>query len=156
MTLTVFMKKYGNIVIIGIIFIIAILLILFPPFGKMECKIKSAPADLSAEYKYTAKFSFWIVNDLTVKEVVSSDDKEVLENYKSDIEEQYRIYDSINSINNNIVLNDKSVVSTFYVNYDKLDAKQVKKLDNDYLKKKITIGKLKKIYKNNGASCHYK
>ena len=149
-------KKYTTAGIIILITVIITLLVIYPPFGRLECEIKGLPGDLSADFVFSANYSLWRVNDLKVVEEISSQNKDLLEEHKKMLEEEALVYDGINYITNKIELNDESLLSTFYINYKKMTKENTKDLDDKLASKSMFVGKLKKKYINNGATCHYK
>ena len=140
-----------------VLFIIVVLVFLFmPPKGKLVCELDRTPGELSINYKYSADYSLWTVRELTVEENISSKNKDTLKKYKESIEKDYKSFSKIDSINSNVEMIETSLVSsTFHIDYTNLKKDDYKSLGNSMNYKNIFVGKLKKIYTNNGASCHY-
>lgn len=149
-------KKYVPLCIMVVFVIVALVFLLIPPQGKLVCQMENAPGDLNVSYKYSADYSMWIVKELTVNEEVSSKDKDKLKQYKESLEKDYKIYSNIDSINSSVEMIETSLVSsTFHVDYSHMNNDDYKVMGDHMNYKNIFIGKLKKIYTKNGASCHY-
>lgn len=109
------------------------------------------------EYKIYSKDE--IVNKVIIKQVITSDNKEILSNFKKNIEEsynsnnsRYRGYSVKTSINNNKLVVDSTI------NYDKMNFDKFI-IDNNAMKEyinkenKLTLSGAKKMYSSIGAKC---
>ena len=149
-------KKYVPLCLLVIFVIVAMIFLLIPPKGKLVCEMENAPGDLNVSYKYSADYSLWIVKELTVNEEVSSKDKEKLKTYKESLEKYYKVYSNIDSISSKVEMIETSLVSsTFHVDYSRMNNSDYKAMGDKMNYKNIFVGKLKKIYTKNGATCRY-
>ena len=155
MTTKDLIKKYIPVGVLGVMVIIIVLCTYFPPFGTMICEMKSAPGDIDAQSTYTANFSLWHVDTLKITEIISSKDKEKLEEYKKSLEEDNNKFKKLNHFTNTISIEDETITNTTTIDYDKIDKKELKKIEKNFSNRMIRIGVLKKIYTKNGATCKY-
>ena len=130
-----------------------------PINGKMICTYKTESDKLKSTYKYNIEFKFRKVTYLETYEVITSEDEELLKEYKESLEMLSSIYENLKYYNNDIKLKNNSLTTKTKINYSKLDMTEYKKLNpnNPLIKNnKISIKDIKKVYERNGAKCTYK
>jgi uncharacterized lipoprotein YehR (DUF1307 family) len=155
MTTRDIVRKYIPLGIGIILLIIVLILLIFPPFGKMVCEVNSAPGDMSASYTYVADFSMWKVYNYKMVETVRAVDNENLETYRKSIEEEMAKYKNLDYYDNLILVENKTLTNIVTINYKEIDLNKLEEIDKGFSRKYINIYRLKKIYKKNGAVCKY-
>ena len=124
--------------IIIIIITIGAIFIYNPPTGNLVCKLSSAPGDPHAEYTYTVTFKYWNVKTIETKEVITSDNKEVLKKFEQEEKTAQKENELAKDYHKEISLKGKKLKSITTVQY-----------------KKLKIKKIKKMYQKLGAKCKY-
>ena len=148
-------KKLVPVCLMIVFVLICVLFLIFPPNGKLICKANGVPGEVEFEYSYIADYKLWFVKHLTVIEKISSENDESLNTYKEVLENDYQLFNKVKSVDSNIEMIDTSLVGTFKVDYEKLNEEDYKIIGSTMKYKNIFVGKLKRIYKKNGATCHY-
>ena len=87
--------------------------------------------------------------------------QKIVEDYKKTLEEIYKPYNELDYYENNISIKDTTLNSVTIINYEKIDAKTLVEINSNFKtimnkKNKVPVTKLKKLYEQNGAKCHYK
>ena len=119
----------------------------------------STETKISAEYQ--AKYKNRIVTRVKTVEKITLSTKEEVEAYKETLQEIYKPYNEIEYYENNISIKDTTLNSVTTINYEKVDI-EVLLQKNKYFEtiinkqNKVSVTKLKKLYEENGAKCHYK
>ena len=121
----------------------------------------STQADVYAmKTKYIVKYKNGIVDNVSTEEVFTKYDEETLKEYKSTLENMYMPYSNLDYYDYSITIKDNQVISKININYKKLNMKKFIEIDSNNKKmltnNKVTINKIKKTYKNNGARCVYR
>ena len=155
MTTRDIVRKYIPLGIGIILLIIVLILLIFPPFGKMVCEVNSAPGDMSASYTYVADFSMWKVYNYKMVETVHAVDNENLETYRKSIEEEMAKYKNLDYYDHLILVENKTLTNIVTINYKEIDLNKLEEIDKGFSRKYINIYRLKKIYKKSGAVCKY-
>ena len=120
---------------------------------------KCIETKISAEYQ--AKYKNRIVTRVKTVEKITLSTKEEVEAYKETLQEIYKPYNEIEYYENNISIKDTTLNSVTTINYEKVDI-EVLLQKNKYFEtiinkqNKVSVTKLKKLYEENGAKCHYK
>ena len=121
----------------------------------------SAEADVYAmKTKYVVKYKNKVVNNVSTEEIFIKNDPTTLNEYKSTLENMYMPYNNLKYYDYSITIKDNQVISKTNINYKKIDMKKFIEIDSNnksiLTNNKVSIKKLKKIYKNNGARCIYR
>ena len=155
------MKK-KHLYIISIIIVIILVIgyfLLQPKNGVMICTYNSKEDNMVVEMKYEITFKDKIVTNLNAKEVITSSDIKMLEEYKETLDMIYSFYNDLKHYNVDVLIKDKSLITSAVINYKKLKKEDIVKIDpsnsNLYKGDKVPLAKLKNKYKNNGAKCKY-
>ena len=156
MTSVEIFKKVFPVSLMVLFILIVSFFLVFPPHGKLECEANGAPGDIIVNYKYSVDYKWWVVRKLSVRKEISSRTDESLDDYKKILEEDYKTFNNVKSVNSNVEMIGASLVGTFNIDYDNLDNADYKNVGSVIKYKNIFVGKLKNIYKKNGATCHYK
>ena len=158
-----FIKKNKLLTAVILIIVIGILIIIKikigPINGKLVCTYKSNTNTMNNSFIYEMDFKFKNVTKLKTKELISSDDQELLKTYKESIEEISKKYDNLKYYDVKINQKDKELIVNTIIYYDKIDMKDYLSIEGEktYIKNnKVKIKELKKIYEKNGAICTYK
>ena len=146
--------------IIIIVFVIG-LYIFKTNTGTLVCTINSLERGMMFETEYVATYKNRKVKTLKSVEKITFDDEGMLEEYKDTLEDMYKIYNEIEYYENNISIKNNTLNSVTTINYEKINIKQLIKLDSNVENLlddngNILMSKLRKQYINAGASCHYK
>lgn len=118
----------------------------------------STTADVYAmQTKYIVKYKNGIVSNISTEEIFTKNDEETLKEYKSTLESMYMPYSNLKYYEYSVTIKDNQVISKTNINYKKLDFKKFIEIDSSnkdiITNNKVTIKKVKQIYKNNGARC---
>lgn len=145
------------ILIVVIIISVVVVAKYFPPNGKLVCEYASAPGDPHADYIYTANFSFWKVKKVETRMVLTSQKKEVLEEYKKNTEEAIQPLKELKHYKNEIILDGKQLTSIVSIDYEHMNESELSAIEGNAskTKKSISIRTLKRIYTEIGANCSY-
>lgn len=150
------MKKLIN---IGLV--VALCVLLTGCFGgkTTKCKSSSEQKDYTISTEYNIKSSSKIVTKVSIKYVVESKDKKVLNNFKKQFEEQAKSNNSsYGGYACKASIKGKTLTANITIDYKKFDLKKFTK-DNgamkDYVNKdyKLTLDGATKMYKSTGATC---
>ena len=146
-------KKFIPLGIGVIVFIIVGIFYFYPPFGKMICESKSAPGDMSATFVYEVDFSFWRVKKLKVIETVEALDEAEIIRYRQTVEEEQAKFKDLKYYETDIVVDKNTLINTITIDYKNVDRNKLHELEKGFSNNLTRIGKLRKIYINNGATC---
>lgn len=80
---------------------------------------------------------------LKSKEVVTSDNSDVLKQYKEAYEKVYSVYDDLKYYDNKVTYKNNTVTSTTYINYGKIDMDRLMEIEGSDDNVKVTDGKIK-------------
>ena len=80
---------------------------------------------------------------LKSKEIVTSNDSNVLKQYKEAYENVYSVYSDLEYYDNKVTLKNNTVTSTTYINYGKIDMDKLMKIEGSEDNVKVTVGKIK-------------
>ena len=126
----------------------------------MICTYSTTTDVYAIKSKYVVTYKNKIVSNIYTEEIFTNNDEKSLKDYKSQLENLYQPYSSLNDYDYEIVLKDNQVISKININYGKIDIEKFKKIDTSNSKiltnNKVKINTIKKIYKNNGARCIYR
>ena len=153
------MKK--KIILITVILIVLLLIIVyFKTRTTMICTYTNSNDIYYIETKYKVKYKNDKVLSLYTKEVIMSDDDNMLKEYKSTLDLVYSKYNELKYYNNNMRIEDNKLISETKVNYEKIDIEEFLKVDESNINivrnKQVSLKKIRKIYKENGARCTYR
>lgn len=153
-------KKY--LYVIGLIIVIVLVttyILLEPKSGVVLCTYNSEDNNMIVEMSYEITFKDKMVTNLNAKEVITSSDKELLEEYKESLDMIYSIYEDLKYYDIEVLIKDKSLITNAIINYKKIDKGEYTKIDSSskslYKGNKIPLYKLKNKFKNKGAKCRY-
>ena len=150
-----------------LLLIIIIVLIATGCFGnnKYDIDICSQISDQSASgYNVSTNYEIYsengIVDKVVISDVVNSKDKNLLNFFKLQYENQYRnLNDKYGGYTYKVKIKNNKVISDVTINYKKFNMKSFVK-DNKAMEvyinddKRITLEGIKKMYSNIGASCN--
>lgn len=80
---------------------------------------------------------------LKSKEVVTSDNSDVLKQYKEAYEKVYSVYDDLKYYDNKVTYKNNTITSTTYINYGKIDMDRLMEIEGSDDNVKVTDGKIK-------------
>ena len=136
------------------------LCILLTGCGKVvKCSSKSPQKNYDISTDYTIKASGDIVTSVTIKQVIESKDKKVLENFKKQLEEQYKSNNTVyGGYKYKVKISGKKLTADVTIDYKKFDLDKFVKTNGamkEYVNKnnKLTVDGAKKMYKSTGAKC---
>ena len=152
-----------------IILLIIITVLVTGCLGKNKYDIDTCTqiSDQSASgYKVSTNYEIYskngIVDKVIISDVVNSKDKNILNFFKIQYENQYRnLNDKYGGYTYKVIIKDNKVISDVTINYKKFNMKSFVKDNNameSYINtdKKITLDGIKKMYSNIGATCKKK
>ena len=129
--------------------------------GTLICTYTETSTETKIFAEYQAKYKNRIVTRVKTVEKITLSTKEEVEAYKETLQEIYKPYNEIEYYENNISIKDTTLNSVTTINYEKVDI-EVLLQKNKYFEtiinkqNKVSVTKLKKLYEENGAKCHYK
>lgn len=157
-----FVKNSKALIITLIIILIGLLVIvrikIGPINGKLVCNYKNNSEVMISSLSYKMDFRLRNVTKLETKEVIESEDKDLLKTYKESMEELAKKYTSLKYYKTKITEKDNKLIINTTIEYGKIDMKKYKEIEGEksYIKNnKLKIKKLKEIYEKNGAKCQY-
>lgn len=157
-----FVKNNKALIITLIIILIGLLVIvrikIGPINGKLVCNYKNNSEVMISSLSYKMDFRLRNVTKLETKEVIESEDKDLLKTYKESMEELAKKYTSLKYYKTKITEKDNKLIINTTIEYGKIDMKKYKEIEGEksYIKNnKLKIKKLKEIYEKNGAKCQY-
>ena len=125
----------------------------------MLCTYSSKENDMIVEMTYEITFKDKMVTNLNAKEVITSSNEKMLKEYKETLDMIYSIYNDIKHYDIEVLIKDKSLITTAAINYKKIKKEVFIEIDssnqNLYKGDKVPLYKLKNKYKSNGAKCRY-
>ena len=153
-------KKYLYIISIVVILLLIIgYNIIKPNSATMLCTYNSKENDMIVEMTYEITFKDKMVTNLNAKEVITSSNEKMLKEYKETLDMIYSIYNDIKHYDIEVLIKDKSLITTAAINYKKIKKEDFIEIDssnqNLYKGDKVPLYKLKNKYKSNGAKCRY-
>ena len=150
-----FMKK------IGIILFVSLLLLVGcttkEESGVLTCTrtAKQGNIDLSLNYKiaYTGEY----VNTIETTEIVKSEDQNTLNLYKTQLENVYEPYKSIDYYENEVTIEGDTLTSKTKIDYEHINVDDLIEIDsaNEQILKdgKAKVSDFRSMYESIGASC---
>lgn len=136
------------------------LCILLTGCGKvMKCSSSSEQKNYNISTDYKIESSGKIVTKVTIKQVIESKDKKVLENFKKQLEDQYKSNNTVyGGYDYKVKISGKKLTADVTINYKKFDLDKFVKTNGamkEYVNKdnKLTVDGAKKMYKSTGATC---
>lgn len=152
-------KKYLYILSVLLIILIVSITLQEPKNGQMLCTYTSNNDNMNIEMSYLITFKDKMVTNLKAKEVIKSNDKKMLDEYKETLDMVYSIYNDIKHYDVEVLINGKSLITNAVIDYKNIDKDEFIEIDpsneNLYKGDKIPLSKLKNKYKSNGAKCRY-
>ena len=100
-----------------------------------------------------------ISTDYKIKQVIESKDKKVLQNFKKQLEDQYKSNNTVyGGYSYKVKINGKKLTANITIDYKKFDLDKFVKANGamkEYVNKdnKLTVDGAKKMYKSTGATC---
>lgn len=156
------MKKKILMLIIILIILLSLVVLLITSghkSGKMKCVYTSTSDVIETSSIYLITYKNNIVNNLETREVIVSNDKNMLDEYKTALELVYSEYNGLEYYDNSVTLKNNKLTTITKVNYEKLDINKFISIDKNnkdlFTNNQVKLSTLKKIYKKNGAKCRY-
>jgi uncharacterized lipoprotein YehR (DUF1307 family) len=156
------MKKKILMLIIILIILLSLVVLLITSghkSGKMKCVYTSTSDVIETSSIYLITYKNNIVNNLETREVIVSNDKNMLDEYKTALELVYSEYNGLEYYDNSVTLKKNKLTTITKVNYEKLDINKFISIDKNnkdlFTNNQVKLSTLKKIYKKNGAKCRY-
>ncbi len=123
----------------------------------MTCTRTMNQSGIKFDFNYTVDYKDDYVMNLKTVEKVISDNAEILESYKEQVEAIYAPYDGIEYYDYDVKIDGDTLTSTLNINYSKIDTDKMIEVDATN-KKIIKDGKIKladveSTYKKMGFSC---
>lgn len=129
--------------------------------GTIVCTASQTPTtgvSLKSEYIITYKDSN--VTKLKTTEKITTSNTADLKTYQDSLNAVYDLYKDIEYYSNNISIEDKTLISSTVINYEKVDTNKLIEVDknNANLIKdgKVKAQDVKKMYESNGCNCKQK
>lgn len=145
--------------LIGVGLVLSLCLLLTGCGKTMKCSSKSPQKNYDISTDYTIKSSGKIVTSVTIKQVIESKDKKVLENFKKQLEDQYKNNNTVyGGYKYKVTINGKKLTADVTIDYKKFDLDKFVKTNGamkEYVNKdnKLTVEGAKKMYESTGAKC---
>ncbi len=156
------MKKKILMPIIILIILLSLVVLLITSghkSGKMKCVYTSTSDVIETSSIYLITYKNNIVSNLETREVIVSNDKNMLDEYKTALELVYSEYNGLEYYDNSVTLKKNKLTTITKVNYEKLDINKFISIDKNnkdlFTNNQVKLSTLKKIYKKNGAKCRY-
>ena len=157
-----FIKKNKALTITLIIILIGLLTIIKirigPINGTLICNYKNNSETMISTLSYKMDFKLKNVTKLETKEIIESEDEELIKTYKSSLEELMNKYKDLKYYKTKIDNKNNKLIVKTTIEYDKIDMKKYLEIEGKktYIKhNKLKVTKLKEIYEKNGAKCQY-
>ncbi len=119
--------------------------------GKMKCVYTSTSDVIETSSIYLITYKNNIVNNLETREVIVSNDKNMLDEYKTALELVYSEYNGLEYYDNSVTLKKNKLTTITKVNYEKLDINKFISIDKNnkdlFTNNQVKLSTLKKIYK---------
>lgn len=131
-----------------------------PESGTLVCTMSSYPAEgITLRSIYTAKYKNNVVTKLKTVEKVISVNKENLEVYQEKIEQLYSEYQDIPYYDNQIDVENDTLIATTVIQYDKVDTEKLIEIGSgnaSVIKDgKVDVNNLADLYRQNGCNCSW-
>lgn len=157
-----FIKKNKALTITLVIILIGLLTIIKikigPINGKLVCNYKNNSETMISTLSYKMDFKLKNVTKLETKEIIESEDEDLLKTYKDSLEELMKKYQDLKYYKTKIDNEKNKLIVKTTIEYDKIDMKKYLEIEGEksYIKhNKLKVAKLKEIYEKNGAKCQY-
>lgn len=125
--------------------------------NSMTCTRIMNQNNIKTNLKYYVEYNDGYVSKVKSVETVESDNSNILNTYKSQIESLYSPYKDIDYYKYNVEIKDNKLISTVNINYEKVDTDKLIEIDssNGQLIKngKIKVDDIKNVYEKLGATC---
>lgn len=123
----------------------------------MKCSRTLNQSGISMDLQYEVLYTGDYVDVVKSTEKVTSDNKEVLETYRTTVEKQYEPYKDIEHYNYNVSIEGNVLTSTTNIDYTKIDTSKMIEVDsaNGTLIKdgKVKLDTVKQLYNQMGITC---
>lgn len=136
------------------------LCILLTGCGKaIKCSSSSEQKNYDISTDYKIESSGKIVTKVTINQVIESKDKKVLNNFKKQLEEQYKNNNTVyGGYSYKVNIKGKKLTADITIDYKKFNLDKFVKANSamkEYVNKdnKLTVEGAKKMYKATGATC---
>lgn len=149
------------IIIIGILVSLVIIIKnkIGPINGELHCSYKNNTNTMINSFDYNLSFKHKNVTKLETKEIIESEDEELLNTYKESVEMISDKYKDLDFYDTKITQNNNKLIVETKIDYNKIDMKKYNQIEGEksYIKNnKLNVDKMKEIYEKNGATCKYK
>lgn len=123
----------------------------------MICTRSINQNNIKTNLKYNISYDGNYVTRVKSIETVETDNEDILDNYKTQIESLYSPYSDIDYYEYNVKVENNKLTSTVDINYEKVDTNKLLEIDsaNGQLIKdgKIKVSDIKSVYESLGAIC---
>ncbi|MBP3920271.1 MAG: DUF1307 domain-containing protein [Bacilli bacterium] len=123
----------------------------------MTCKRTANQTGVSMDLSYNVSYKNNVVTKVESIEKITSENDDVLETYKDQIEKTYAPYKNIEYYDYNVTIDGNTLTSKADIDYSKIDTDKMIEIDsaNGQIIKngKINIDTLKSLYESIGATC---
>ena len=149
------MKKIASVVLV-----FALCLLLTGCGKTLKCSSSSKQVDYKISTDYSIKSSGGIVKSVTIKQVITSKKKKRLEDFKSQLTEQYETNNkSYGGYKYKVNINKNTLTADVTIDYTKFNVEKFVKANGamkEYVNKnnQLTLEGAKKMYKSTGAKCN--
>lgn len=123
----------------------------------MTCTRTTDQQGTKMSLNYIVTYQGDYVKSVKTVESVTSDDIELLENYKTTIENIYAAYTELDHYDTTVTIEDNTLTSTAEIDYEKIDVDELIKLDSAnaqlFEDGKIRVDTMEEVYAQVGATC---
>lgn len=125
--------------------------------GTMICTMQTEENEIKIKAKYQIEYKNKVVETIVTKEEITSEDEEILKNYKTLLENMYQEYNKIDYYMNKVEIKNDTLTSITKINYKKIDLEQLITIDSNNRSiiedNQVSLKKLKQAYTQQGARC---
>lgn len=123
----------------------------------MTCSRTLNQSGMNTSLNYTITHQGGYVKEVKSVETIESEDTDLLESYKSQVENIYSPYDDIDYYDYEVTVDGNKLTSTVDIDYEHIDTDKLIEIDsaNSTLIKdgKIAVSDIKSVYEQLGATC---
>ncbi len=123
----------------------------------MNCSRTMNQSGASIDLKYEVLYTGAYVDVVKSKEKITSDDEELLETYRKNVETQYAPYKDVEHYVTNVSIDGNVLTSTADIDYTKIDTSKMIEIDsaNGSLIQdgKVKLETIKSLYESLGITC---
>ncbi len=123
----------------------------------MTCTRTLNQSGIKMDFNYKVNYKGDYVTTISIIEKVISDDEELLETYKEQVEAIYEPYDGIKYYDYSVEIEDDTLISKLDIDYSKIDTDKIIEIDsaNKQMIKdgKVKLSDVESVYTQVGLSC---